>query len=220
MERIVSQSKNRTVSAQPTLGRRKVLLGMVGIVGMGLFGTVACATGQPDQAPADANANGGPNGGPGRGGFRMTPAPELPTTQADVTGLFISRQNAILVVGTGAFNGQFNGTRQAPNGTRQAPDPNATRAPYTGPTTQVVTNAGTKLYADVTMINLQAGQNTQGMQQKVQPVDTLDKLLGADAANGTLSAWGDKNGDQLVAKVVVYRPRQQRPQTTPTPATQ
>ena len=85
---------------------------------------------------------------------------------------------------------------------------------------QVVTNASTKFYEDITQMNPQSGQNAQGMQQKVQAVDTLDALLGADAANGALTAWGDKNGDQLTAKVVVFRPRQQRTQATATPATQ
>jgi hypothetical protein len=198
MESTVNKEDDHAGQMQPKISRRNVLVGLVGMVGIGAFGTVACAIGQP----ADTNTN---------GGFRTTPALELPTTQADVAGQFLRRQDAILFVGTAGFNG---GTRQAPNGTRQAPDPNATRPPYTGPETQVVTNASTKLYKDVTQINLQAGQNAQGTQQKVQLVDTLDNLLGADAANGTLTAWGDKTGEQLVAKVVVFRPRQQRPPAT------
>ena len=222
---------NSNANGQPrvTLGeisRRNVLMGLVSIASLGILGTAACGAVQPAQDLANPNANQGQGGNGGQGGrgqgFRTTPAPELPTTQADVSGLFISRDGVTLIVGAAGFNGQFNGTRQAPNGTRQAPngtrqapDPNATRAPYAGAETKVVTNEKTKLYQDVTQFNTQDAQNNQSMQQKVKLVDSLDVLLGADASNGTVSAWGQKNADgQLVANTIVFRPRQLRP--TPT----
>jgi hypothetical protein len=87
----------------------------------------------------------------------------------------------------------------------------------------VLTNSSTKLYKDVTQYNFQPGQNNAnnntGMQQKVEAAKSLDDLLGTDATNGTLTVWGTKNGDQLVASVVVYRPRVS-PQAAQTPSVQ
>ena len=210
-------------NGQPKFGRRNMLIGMAGIVGMGLFGGVACAIGQSTPAAQSANAAGGQNsaGGAARTQFMMTPAPELPSSQPDLAGILVKRQGGSIFVGTGGFGrgGQAaNGARPTrdPNATRQPVDPNATRAPYTGPETEVVTNSNTKLYKDVTQFNFQPGnQNTTGVQEKVQPVDTLDNLLGSDANFGTVRVWGTKNGDQMVAIVVVYRPRQNPPGAQP-----
>ncbi|MCL4506432.1 MAG: hypothetical protein M1434_04960 [Chloroflexi bacterium] len=207
------------ISRQPKFGRRNMLIGMAGIVGMGLFGGVACAIGQQAPANQSADAGGGQgssNGGPGRGQYRVTPAPELPASQPDLTGILVRRQGSNVFVGTGGF-GRAQGNNGArptrdPNATRQPVDPNATRAPYNGPETEVVTDSNTKLYKDVTQFNFQqGGQNTAAVQEQVQSVDTLDNLLGSDTTFGTVTVWGTKKGDQLVAIVLVYRPRQAPP---------
>ncbi|HEY3342211.1 MAG TPA: hypothetical protein VGK81_09345 [Anaerolineae bacterium] len=190
--------------------------------------------GAPSGAVASAAPGSGagtaPNGTPGQGGLtsRETPAPELPTTTPDVTGIYLRRQDVNLFIGTvmggrgsGNGGGRANGTPGAA-GTRVSPA--VTPTPYNGPTTEVLTNSSTKLYKDVTPINFQRGQNngnsnTTGIQQQVQAVNTLDDLFGTDTANGTVTVWGTKNGEQLTATVVVYRPRQ-APGVTPTPTGQ
>jgi hypothetical protein len=232
---------NHTNQNQPVrISRRRLLIGLGGFAGVALV-TVACGNAQQPQSGQDQAANAGqagapggagaaPNGTPGQGRFNMreTPAPELPTATPDATGLFVRRQDASLFIAAmGSRNG---GNGQRPNGgtpgaqgTRRAPNGDATPGPYNGPTQEVVTNSDTKLYKDVTEYNFQAGQannaNNAGVQQKVEAVSSLDDLLGADATNGTLSIWGTKNGDQLVASVVLYRPRVTR-QGTPTPSGQ
>ena len=233
---IISKKSNAKPSVQ--ISRRQLLIALGGITGMAVV-SVACGGSQQPQGNQGGPGQGGPNGGqgnagappngtPGQGGFtsRETPAPELPTTQADARGIFVRRQDASLFIGTetggrGAGNGpRSNGTPGA-QGTRRAPD--VTPTPYNGPTQEVVTNSSTKLYKDVTQYNFQPGQNNAnnntGMQQKVEAAKSLDDLLGTDATNGTLTVWGTKNGDQLVASVVVYRPRVS-PQAAQTPSVQ
>ncbi len=230
---ISKKSINTNSSAQ--ISRRQLLFALGGIAVV----SVACGGAQPPQGnqggPGQEGPNAGqgdagapPNGTPGQGGFtsRETPAPELPTTTPDVTGIFVRRQDTSLFIGTetagrGAGNGfRPNGTPGA-QGTRRAPS--VTPTPYNGPTQEVVTNSSTKFYKDVTQYNFQPGQNnssnTTGMQQKVEAAQSLDDLLGADATNGTLTVWGTKNGARLVASVVVYRARVS-PQRAPTPTGQ
>jgi hypothetical protein len=210
---------------------------LMSIVGLALFGGVACSIGQPAAAPTDqAQAQNG--AGPGGRQVMVTPAPELPTAKADVTGFLVKRADASLFVGTGFGNGQGgngqggnrgNGTRQpnANGGTRQPNANGGTRQPnanggtpfaYSGPQTEVLVDSGTKYFKDISVVDFQTMQNGQGYQQKVQSVDTLDNLLTGDTTGGTVEVWGTQNGNQIEASVVVFRPRQARP--TPTPATQ
>ena len=226
-------SKKSITNPSGKMSRRQLLITLGGITG---FAVVSVACGGPQQPQGNQGGPGGdqgnagapPNGTPGQGGFtaRETPAPELPATTPDATGIFVRRQGASLFIGTetggrGAGNGaRPNGTPGA-QGTRRAPD--VTPTSYNGPTQEVVTNSSTKLYKDVTQYNLQPGQNgsnnNTGVQQKVEAVQSLDDLLGTEATSGTLTVWGTKNGDQLVASVVVYRVRV-APQRAPTPSGQ
>jgi hypothetical protein len=232
-------SEKLTTNQSVKISRRQLLMALGSITTLGL---VSAACGSPQQpqtnqgtpnggGPNAAPGNSGtaPNGTPGQGGFapRETPAPELPATSPDVTGIYVRRQDANLFIGTvmggrGAGNGaRGNGTPGAA-GTRTAPA--VTPTPYNGPVTEVITTSSTKLYKDVTQNTFQRGQNntngnTSGIQQKVQAASSLDDLLGTDAANGTMTVWGTKTGEQVTATVVVYRPRQANA-ATPTPSGQ
>ncbi len=181
-----------------------------------------------------SNSTAAPGAGGVQGGrfnVRETPAPELPTEQAAVAGLFVRRDGANLYVGTSFGQGQGQGQgrpQRTPgaSGTRRAPN-GGTPFTYNGPTVEVITDSNTKFYKDVTMMNFQggAGNGVNGasgstnapVQQQVQSVNTLDDLLGGDTSNGVMTVWGTKNGDQITASVVVYRPRQ-APPATPTPS--
>jgi hypothetical protein len=123
----------------------------------------------------------------------------------------VRRQDASLFIVT-QTGGRGNGQR--PNGTPGAAvtrSPDVTPTPYSGPTQEIVTNSNTKLYKDVTQYNFQQGQNNNanntGIQQKVEAVTSLDDLLGQESTYGSLTVWGTKNGEQIVASVVVYRAR-------------
>jgi len=166
---------------------------------------------QPADQAAQTQGDGGGNGQ--RPNFQMQPAPELPTTAATLRGSLVKIDGNTLIVQEGGFNfGQGNGTprpRPTPDGT---PRPRPTRV--AGPQVQVTVSGDTQYYQDVTFANLNGQPPSGTIQQKVEK-SSLDAL----AANERVTVWGDKSGDQITAKVIVFsqfrggRPQQQQPQT-------
>jgi hypothetical protein len=141
-------------------------------------------------------------GGPGGfGNFQMTPAKELPTTPADLNG-FVVR-----VDGQSIFVGQRFGRGFKPGTTPDPTQPTATPAPDV----EVIVTSDTVIYQDTTpRPDFQNGQPPSGpvtIQQQV----TLSSLS-ALPANSRVTVWGDRSGNQLTAKVIVFTqfaPRQQ-----------
>jgi len=178
-----------------------------GLIGLMISGVMLLAACQPaaqaaDQSaaqsadqPAQAQGSGGGNGQ--RPNFQMQSAPELPTTQPVVRGFLVSHTGDSLVVQMRNPNfrrgqGQGNGPRPTPNGTPGS---------FTGqgtPVTVTVTS-DTVVYQDVTFANLNGQRPSGSIQQKVEK-SSLDALTG----NERVTIWGDQNGDQITAKVIVY----------------
>lgn len=134
------------------------------------------------------------SGGPG-GARRIDlgdiiPAEELPKTEADVRGIFISRQDNSLFVGTGQV--QLNLAIDS-SGTAQS------GASYDGPLVEVVTTVNTQIYRDDTLKDLKELPSGEKIHQKVVPGD-LDEV----GETSSVRAWGKKAGDRLVADVLVY----------------
>jgi hypothetical protein len=132
------------------------------------------------------------NGSPSTaGGREIIPAPELPTAESDVTGLFVRRLNNSFFVGTGNITGQ---KKAGPNGAPQI------TLGYDGPVVEVVVTTNTKIFSDVTaQINQNRPRNGTPIQQKVVPgnLDEIDH-------NTIIIAWGKKTGDRYIADVLLY----------------
>jgi hypothetical protein len=126
-------------------------------------------------------------------GKDILPAKELPTTPADIRGLFDHRQNNSIFIGTGNVtisvmkdqSGQVH-----------------TSSSHSGPVVEVVVTNQTTIYKDVTMQQFN-GPPPQGqkIQQVVQP-GTLDEV----GQNSDITVWGRKSGDRYIADVLVYSP--------------
>jgi hypothetical protein len=125
------------------------------------------------------------------GGEELIPAPELPTAEPNITGVFVRRQNNSFFIGTG----NITGSKQAgPNGAPQI------TLGYDGPVLEVVVTTNTKIYSDVTAQNNQnRPRNGTPIQQRVVPgnLDEIDH-------NTIINAWGNKSGDRLTADVLLY----------------
>jgi hypothetical protein len=138
----------------------------------------------------------------------MTPAPELPTTPADLTG-FVSEIN-----GDSITVSQPNGRGFRPSGTPDAAQAVATPLPDV----EVIVTADTAIYQDTTpRPNFQNDQPSTGLVTIQQQVATSS--LGKIPANSRVTVWGNRNGNQLTATVIVFSqfvPRQQ-PNTRGTP---
>jgi hypothetical protein len=123
--------------------------------------------------------------------IRLTPAPELPTTQADLTGLFVKRDDNTL-------------TLQSMNSSkikvvRENDDVDVSPADGAGPQVEVVITNQTKVWHDVTPMGEPQGSGEYGVQQQVEE-GTLDDLN----SNSMVMVWGRKNGDRVIADVVSY----------------
>jgi hypothetical protein len=167
------------------------------MIGLMLGALVAC---QPAAQPADQSAQPQGFGGNGqRPNFQMTSAPELPTTASALTGSLVKIDGNTLTVQEGGFNfGQGNGGTPRPRVTADGtPRPRPTQA--VGPQVQVTINAETQYYQDVTFANLDGQPPSGTLQQQVEK-----SSFSALAENEQVTVWGDKNGDQIVAKVIVF----------------
>ena len=181
--------------------QKKNLLTRFGVMGLMIAGAMLLAACQPAAQAADqstqAQGFGGGNGQ--RPNFQMQPATELPTTQTAVRGFLVSHNGDSLVVQIGNPNfrqGQGNGPRPTPNGTPRV------RPTIVGSGTDVTVTvtSDTVIYQDVTFASLSGQQPPSGtIQQKVEK-SNLDALTG----NERVTIWGDQNGDQITAKVIVY----------------
>ncbi len=121
----------------------------------------------------------------------MNPAPELPTTPADVRGIFQRRADSSFWIGSGRVSMS---AMKSQDGTISM------TSSFDGPVIEVVVAHDTTVYRDVTMKQYDAPPaGDQKMQQVVEP-GSLDEI----GENSSLIVWGDKRGDRIVARVLVY----------------
>lgn len=122
----------------------------------------------------------------------IQPAKELPQIPADAKGLFDHRQDNSIFVGTGNVKMM---AQKDQSGTV------TTSATHDGPVVEVVVTPQTIVYRDVTM-NQFNGQPPNGKTQQVVEPGSLDEA----GQNSTLTVWGKKTGDRIIADVLVYSP--------------
>jgi hypothetical protein len=125
------------------------------------------------------------------GDRERTPAPELPTAEPDITGVFVRRQNNSFYIGTGNITGS---KKAGPNG---APE---ISVGYDGPVLEVVVTTNTKIYSDVTAQNIRNRPHDNTPIQQIVVPGNLDEM----DHNTIVNAWGNKSGDRLIANVLVY----------------
>ncbi len=204
---------NNQLAIKKRRGSLGIALATVAIMIAGLV-LAAC---QPAAQPTDqtAQSQGGVGGGNGqRPNFQMQPAPELPTDQPVARGVLTKIDGNTLTVQEGGFNfGQGNGGTPRPRPTSNGtPRPRPTPGPAR--TLQVNVTSDTQYYQDVTFANLNGQLPSGTIQQKVEKGS-----LTALTDNERVTIWGDQNGDQITAKVIVYAqfrggpPVQQQPQS-------
>jgi hypothetical protein len=119
--------------------------------------------------------------------IELTPAPEVPTTQPETTGVFVRRTDNSIFIGTGRV-------------ISSAEPGSSVSTSFDGPLVEVVTTHATLIYKDVTdMPAPKAGSDVQVLTQVVEP-GSLDDLN----ENSIATMWGQKQGDRTIANVIVY----------------
>lgn len=135
-------------------------------------------------------SQGGPGGGQAMS-LEIVPAKELPGAPPDVAGLFASRGDQSVTVSEASGGRVMMQVDQSGKVTSQTDG--ASRD------TEVVVTADTLIYRDATQpdpANLPADGKVQ---QKVE-AGTLDEI----GENSFVSAWGERRGDRLIARMILY----------------
>ena len=128
-------------------------------------------------------------GGGGEGdGISILRAPELPATPAEVEGVFVERKDQIIII---------EGDRQDQSGAAGSPV-----GMGGGKREEVVITNETLIYHDTTEPPDQppSGNDSRVLQQTVEK-GTLEDLF---TSSSLVMVWGRRNGDRVVADVLVY----------------
>ena len=126
---------------------------------------------------------------------QVTPAPELPTTKADVTGLFLERKDNAIFVSALSMNAGGKGfVLQSGGGDGEqsvsGPKPD-------GPKKEVVITGETTIYLENTKFPEPKSSEDQVVQQSVTQ-GSLDDLT----SQSFVTVWGRKSGDRIIAEVL------------------
>ncbi len=173
---MTTQNVSVPQAAPPKRSRSSVWIvgGVAALVALIVFAGGAFAAGRLSASP-----QGGDRPFGSRLDFQIVPAQELPTTTPNVRGIVTQRTDNTLSVG------QRGGLESGGGGNTTLQD--------------VIVTSDTTIYHDITQVNFNGQPPSGPIQQKVEP-GSLDGVN----TNSRVTVWGDQNGNQVTAKVLVY----------------
>jgi len=132
---------------------------------------------------------GGPNGGRVSISINdITPAPELPSTRPEITGVFVERKDNTVIIQVVSFDAGVGGILEdSPSDVNNAPK------------VEVVITGKTTVYRETTEFNRPVAGENFSVQQTVEE-STLDDLN----SQSMVMVWGRKSGDRIIAEVLFY----------------
>jgi len=130
--------------------------------------------------------------------LQLTPAPELPVEEPAMRGLLSHRDDDKLYIGS-VKSGMAVAIVKGSGGGGQEVSPPSPE--FDGPLTEVVVTHDTTIYRDDTFSDMSKIEVTgeQVLDQKVV-LGTLDEI----GENSSITVWGKKVGDRIVADVLLY----------------
>ncbi|MEW6400845.1 MAG: hypothetical protein AB1649_03540 [Chloroflexota bacterium] len=143
------------------------------------------------------------NGGQMAISIEMIPAPELPKAEPATRGSFVERNDNTITLQTfsaemgkgGVVMFQASGSDDGEEGPKVS-----SNMGDQGPKVEVVVTSETIIYRDATeMVEPSEMNETQTIQQAVEE-GTLDDLT----SDSMVMVWGRKNGDRVIAEVIMY----------------
>ncbi len=173
----------------------KLIVGVIALIvllaGAAFVGGRLLNQAAPQQGGSGGMVIGGGPAGGQRVSVEFVPAKELPTAPPDARGLFSERKDNSIYV---AIGDKFMVRVDKDGAVNTQTDGN-------GDKLEVVVTSGTTIYKDVTELGLKGGAppSDSKVQQQVAP-GSLDEI----GSNSFVSAWGERRGDRVIAKVLVY----------------
>ena len=133
--------------------------------------------------------------------INMIPAPELPKTEPEAQGTFVERKdNTIVLQAVSMEMGKGGVVVSAGSGGDGGPMTSDGPGEGDGPKVEVVITNATIIDRDATEVIPPSEINeTQSVQQVVEE-GTLDDLT----SDSMIMVWGRKNGDRIIADVILY----------------
>jgi len=154
-----------------------------------LVGVAAFVAGRMLNGKVGIVGLGGPNGGRVSISLEdITPAPELPSTRADITGLFVERKDNTIVVQAVSFGAGVGGV----SGDSPLDEDSGIKV-------EIVVTSASMVYKDVTQLSAPVNGEIHNVQQAVAE-GTLDDLN----SQTFISVWGRRSGDRIIADVLFY----------------
>ena len=129
---------------------------------------------------------------------QITPAPELPTTQPEVTGLFVERKDNSIIVSSIPMKGGGGGGVVISTGGGDS-GPSTSGGPSSdGPKVEVVVTNETTIYLETTQPSGPPTSGEEVVLQQTVAEGSLDDLT----SQSFVTVWGRKSGDRIIAEVV------------------
>jgi hypothetical protein len=125
------------------------------------------------------------------------PADELPDEPKEVSGVFASREDNSIIVGTGSIELRVEVNQDETGAIQRDVSLSAN-----GPEVEVIVTHDTILYREETedpASGRKGGEYT--VTQVLSPVDNLEEL----GKNTEVLVWGERRGDRVIADILVYR---------------
>jgi hypothetical protein len=140
-----------------------------------------------------------PGGGPMTSSVSMVPAPELPTTQPELTGLFAERQDNSIFVQSISMDAGMGGGGVVVSSSGGDTVTSA-GGPPSGPQVEVVVTADTIIWRDATQPPEDLSSSGEVSIQQVVEAGSLDDLN----SDSMVMVWGRKVGDRVIADVICF----------------
>ncbi|MCI0550431.1 MAG: hypothetical protein L0287_05715 [Anaerolineae bacterium] len=158
-----------------------------------LIGIAAFVAGRMINSNVGNVRLGGPNiiQEPGISSNIVTPAPELPLTPAEITGLFIERKDNTIIVQALSSGSSIGGIAGG--------DTTITLGENSGIRVEIVVTGLTLIYKDVTQHPAPGSGEIPYLQQAAEE-GTLDDLN----SETFITVWGRRSGDRIIADVIFY----------------
>ena len=134
----------------------------------------------------------------------MIPASELPKTEPETRGVFVERKdNTIIIQEFSMEMGKGGGgvvVQAGPGENSSGPIASGGPGASNGPKVEVVITNETIIYRDATEMPPPSDVNETQVIQQVVEEGTLDDLT----SDSMIMVWGRKNGDRIIADMIMY----------------
>jgi hypothetical protein len=199
----MEQNMEPEIETKPNKKKGLIIAGVIaGVIVIAAAAFIAGRFLNQRLAPAGLISVGGGEGNVVSMAVEFSPAPELPTTAPEVSGIYAERQDNTIYVQTFSMDIGSGGGVVVGSSSNSAADTSqavVSGPSNSGPKVEVVVTNDTLIYADVTPMNLNPGEETTKIQQVVE-LGTLDEMT----TQTMITVWGRKVGDRVIADIIAY----------------